>query len=325
MNKKKILITGSCGFIFGNFVRKLMHWSNRESNNCPYSIISVDKVNVNAANSLYYNKDHTFYIADICDQHIINTIFQFEKPDIVIHGAAETFVDYSLSDPNIFMTSNVLGTQIIINCCVKFGVEKLIYISTDEVYGQLTDENAPAWTELSPLNPRNPYSASKAAGELLVQAAHQSHGLIYNITRSSNNYGPRQTPEKLIPKAIKCVLDGQKIPIYGEGRQMRDWTHVSDNCSAILSILKRGAPNEIYNISANQELHNIEVIQKICNTIGKGHNLITHIPDPRSGHDFRYSINSSKLKQLGWEPKLKFSEGIEKTVDWYMNNKWFLK
>jgi len=325
MSKKKVLITGSCGFIFGNFIRKIVYESNKDPIKYPYSIVSIDRVNSNTTNSMYWNKNHTFHIADIRDQHVMDVIFQFEKPDIVIHGAAESFVDYSLSDPNSFMTSNVLGTQVIINACLKQKVEKLIYISTDEVYGQLTSESDKPWKEDAPLDPRNPYSASKAAGELLVRAAHYSHGLIYNITRSSNNYGPRQTPEKLIPKAIKCILHDQKIPIYGQGLQIRDWTHVFDNCSAILTILNQSAPNETYNISANQELPNIEVIQKICNTLNKGHELISFIEDPRMSHDFRYSIDSSKIRDLGWKPSYKFKEGIIDTVDWYTNNQWFLK
>lgn len=324
MSKKKILVTGSCGFIFSNFVRKLIY-SNKESGEDKYSVVSVDRVNNNAINSMYVNKNHTFYVGDIRDQHVMDVIFSFEKPDIVIHGAAETFVDYSLSDPNSFVNSNILGTQVVINCCLKYGVERLIYISTDEVYGQLTNESDPPWDESAPLNPRNPYSATKASGELLVKAAHQTHGLIYNITRSSNNYGPRQTPEKLIPKAIKCILDDKQIPIYGQGLQIRDWTHVFDNCSAIMTVLNNGVPNEIYNIAANQELPNVEAIQKVCNAMGKGHNLITHIPDPRPGHDFRYSISSEKIRQLGWKPVYKFKDGIVDTVEWYNNNKWFLK
>lgn len=319
MSNKKVLVTGSCGFIFGNFVRKAIYEKQ------PYNFVSIDRVPTNAGNSVYWNKGHVFHIADLRDQHIIDTIFQYEKPDIVIHGAAETFVDSSLVDPNSFVTSNVLGTQIVINCCVKHKVEKLIYVSTDEVYGQLTSESEPAWSEDAVLNPRNPYSATKAAGELLIRAAHQSYGLMYNITRSSNNYGPRQTSEKLIPKTIKCIIDGEKIPIYGQGLQIRDWTHVYDNCAALLTVLNKGLPNETYNIAANQEFTNIEVVQKICNTMGKGHDLISFIPDPRMGHDFRYSIDASKIKKMGWKPQFKFSDGIVNTVGWYNANQWSLK
>jgi dTDP-glucose 4,6-dehydratase len=276
---------------------------------------------------MYWNKNHTFHIADIRDQHVIDVIFQFEKPDIVIHGAAETFVDHSFIDPNSFVTSNVLGTQVIVNACIKHGVQKLIYISTDEVYGQLTSEDEPSWTEDSPINPRNPYAATKAAGELIVKAANQSHGLVYNITRSANNYGPRQSPEKLIPKAIKNILKGIPIPIYGQGSQLRDWTHVFDNCTGIMTVLKEGKPNEVYNISANQEFSNIEVIQNICNVMKTGHDLITFVEDPRKGgHDFRYSINSDKLKKLGWKPTIKLSDGLSNLcVPWYLNNQWWFK
>jgi len=314
----KVLITGTCGFILGNFIRKAIYEKQ------PYSFVSIDKVSGNA-NALYSHKNHVFHVADIRDQHIIDKIFQFERPNIVIHGAAESFVDASLTDPNAFVTSNVLGTQVIINACVRHNVRRLIYISTDEVYGHLTSESDPPWNEEAPLNPRNPYSASKAAGELMVKAAHQSFGLIYNITRSSNNYGPRQTSEKLIPRAIKCILQGEKIPIYGQGLQIRDWTHVFDNCSALLTVLNQGKPNETYNISANQELTNIEVIQKICNAMGQGHDLISFVEDPRKGHDFRYSVDSSKIRELGWKPNYKFREGIVDTVEWYKINQWFLK
>ncbi len=317
-DRKKILVTGSCGFIFSNFVRKAVYDKQ------PYQLISLDRVNLNT-NSMYWNKNHTFHIADIRDQHVIDKIFEFEKPDIVIHGAAESFVDSSLTDPNSFVTSNVLGTQVIINACVKSKVKKLIYISTDEVYGQLTNENQDSWKEDAPLNPRNPYSATKAAGELLVKAASESFNLKYNITRSSNNYGPRQFPEKLLPKTIKCILENKPIPIYGQGQQIRDWTHVYDNCSALFSIINSGQDNETYNISANQEFTNIEVIQQICNVMNKGHELISFVEDPRKSHDFRYSVDTNKLKELGWKATTKFKDGIVDTVNWYLNNQWFLK
>jgi dTDP-glucose 4,6-dehydratase len=321
---KKVLVTGTCGFIFGNFIRKAIYDQNQKKPQA-YTFVSVDRVTANALNSMYWNNNHPFYPADIRDQHIIDVIFQREQPDIVIHGAAETFVDTSLKDANSFVTSNVLGTQVIINSCLKHKVKKLIYVSTDEVYGQLTNEQEIAWTEESPLAPRNPYSATKAAAELLVKAASETHGLIYNITRSSNCYGPRQLPEKLVPKAIKCVLDGQKIPIYGQGLQIRDWTYVADNCSAIMTVLEKGLPNNVYNISANQEFTNIETIQSVCNAMGRGHELISFIEDPRPGHDFRYSVDTTKIRELGWRPSYKFKDGIKDTVQWYTDNQWFLK
>lgn len=322
---KKVLITGTGGFIFSNFVRKAIY-DQVKSDDRSYKFISVDKVTkTSVLNNIYQNKNHTFYIGDISDPHFINVLFEYERPDVVIHGAAESFVDDSLKDPNKFIQANVLGTQVLVNAAVKWGVEKFIYISTDEVYGQLEKDTDASWTEESPLNPRNPYSASKAAGELVVKAASYSYGLNYNITRSSNNYGPRQTSEKLIPKAIKCILNNEKIPIYGQGLQIRDWTYVADNCNGIMTVLEKGKPNEIYNISANQEFTNIEVIQSICNVMESGHSLISFIKDPRQGHDFRYSVDCTKLKTLGWKPSYKFKEGLADTIEWYQKNQWFLK
>jgi dTDP-glucose 4,6-dehydratase len=315
----KILITGTVGFIFSNFIRRAIYEKQ------PHQFVSIDRVAGNA-NALYFHKNHSFHIADIRDQHIIDKIFQFEQPDIVIHGAAESHVDYSLTDPNSFVTSNVLGTQTIINSCVKHKIRKLIYISTDEVYGQLNNEDEASWPEDAPLNPRSPYAATKAAGELLVKAAYQAYGLKYNITRCSNNYGPRQTTEKLLPKTIKSILNDQPIIVYGQGLQIRDWTHVFDNCTAINTIINSGEDNQVYNISANQECTNIELIQKVCNIIGKGHNLVKFIDDPRgNAHDFRYSVDCSKLKKLGWKPEIKLSDGLLHTVEWYNNNKWMIK
>lgn len=318
--KKKCLVTGSLGFIFSNFIRKACY------EKAPYTFVTLDKAILpGSLNNVYVNKAlSNNYIADITDEHIINKIFELERPDIVIHGAAESSVDSSLTDANTFVKSNVLGTQVLINASLKYNVQKFVMISTDEVLGHLTSESDPPWTEESPINPRNPYSSTKAAAELLVKAANQTHGLTYNITRSSNNYGPRQTTNKLIPRVIKCILNNEKIPVYGKGDQIRDWTHVWDNCAGILTILEKGAPNEIYNIAANQEFTNIEVIQEICNAANKGHNLIEHIKD-RPGHDFRYSLDSSKLRALGWEPQVKFKNGVSDTWNWFNNNQWFLK
>lgn len=320
MNKKKILCTGTGGFIMGNLVR------NAIFNKAPYEFVSIDKIcKKSTLNNMYSNKNHTFHIGDIADEHFIDVIFEYEKPDIVLHGAAETFVDDSLKEPNKFIHSNVLGTQVLINAAVKSGIEKFVYLSTDEIYGQLKDDKESSWTEESSPNPRNPYAASKLAGEYLLKAASESFGLNYNITRSSNNYGPRQTPEKLIPKIIKCILEGKKFPIYGKGAQMRDWLHVFDNCAAIMKVVESGKYGETYNISANQEYSNVEVVQLICNAIGKGHDLLEFIEDPRMSHDFRYSISSKKMKELGWEPRWKFKDGIVQCAEWFVNNQFFLK
>lgn len=319
--RNKVLVTGSGGFIFSNFIRQAFY----DKLDRDYTFISVDKVKRSRAiYNVYTNKNHTFYVGDVADAHFMNVIFEVERPDIVIHGAAETFVDTSIENALPFIRSNVLGTQVIIDACLRWKASKLIYISTDEVYGHLETEDEPPWPETAPLKPRNPYAASKASGELLVRAANTTHGLAYNITRSCNNYGPRQDPEKFMPKIIKNVLEGKNVPVYGQGRQVRDWLHVLDNCEAIIKVMTDGKPNETYNVAANQEYSNIEVFQAVCNTLGKGHELIEFVPD-RPGHDFRYSIDASKLKDLGWKPQYKFKDGIQQCISWYVNNQWFLK
>lgn len=319
MNKKTICLTGSAGFIFSNFIRKAIHLK------LPYRFVSIDKINDHKnLTNLYVNNNHKFYLADISDVHMVDTIFKHEKPDVVINGAAESSVDKSLIDPLCFTTSNIVGTQNLINASLKYNVKRFMQVSTDEVYGQLTEQEQP-WDESCPLNPRNPYSASKAAAELMVQAASKSHGLKYVITRSSNNYGPRQMPDKLIPKVIQCILKGEKIPLYGTGSQLRDWTHVYDNCSAIAFLIENAIDNEIYNISAHQEFTNLEVVNKICDVLQNGHNLISFVEDPRKSHDYRYAINTSKLESLGFKASMKFKDNIEEVVEWYKLNSYFLK
>lgn len=318
-SKPKLLITGSGSFMFGNFIRYAIH------NKYNYNFVSIDKVQKHSMMyNVYTNKDHQFHIGDVCDEHFIDVLFKVEKPDIVIHAAGETSVDKSIENPTLFVKSNVLGTQVIINACVSSGVKKLIYISSADVYGHLTDEEQPSWKENAPLNPRNVHSASKAAGELLIKAAHITHGLTYNIIRPCNNFGPRQSADKFIPKIIKSIVDDKPIFIYGQGMQIRDWLYVEDNCEAILKILSDGKENEIYNVSANQELANIEMVQKICNVFGKGHSLIQFVEE-RLGHDFRYSIDSAKIRNLGWQPKYNLMDALNATVRWYNLNQWFLK
>lgn len=310
---KKIIITGSCGFLMGNFLRKAIYEKQ------PYQFTSIDRVNDNAANSVYWNKSHTFHIADIRDQHIVDTLFQFDPPDVVIHAASE-----SENESNSFITSNVLGTQVIINACLKHKVKKLIYISTDKVYGQLNSETDASWTEDTLLNPRNAYAVTKAAGEQLVKSACELQGLTYNIIRLSNSYGPRQSLNKLVPKTIKSIIKEEKISVYDQGLQIRDWTHVFDACAGIINILNNGKDNEIYNLSSGQEFSNIEVVQKICNAMNKGHNLINFVEVGRP-QDFRYAMNTSKIKELGWKPEYKFKDGIVDCINWFIANKWILK
>lgn len=323
MEKKKILITGSCGFIGSNLVRTI------RSNIKDYDIVSIDKITLPIfQKNIYINKNHKFYLGSIEDSHFINRVFDIEKPDYVMHLAAESHVDASISNPNAFVNSNVLGTQVLVNASVKYDIQKFIYISTDEVYGALSHSDAP-WTEDSQINPKNPYSASKAAGELVVQAAMNTHKLPVVITRSCNNFGPRQAPDKLIPKVIKCILNNEKIPVYGQGLQTREWIYVIDNCWGLIAALQNGVPGEVYNISTSAELSNIELVQKICNLLEdenkNAHDLISFVED-RKGHDFRYSINSDKLKSLGWSPKFKFTESLATTVSWFKSNKnWWFK
>ena len=322
-NKKKILLTGGFGFIFSNFMRKVLY----DRLHHEFQFCLVDKITNNTLfHNIYYNEEvGNNYIADVKDQHIINRIFEFEKPDIIIHAAAESSVDASLENPNIFIESNVLGTQVMVNAAIKYGVKKFIYVSSDEIYGSLTSESDAAWTEKSIPSPLNPYSVSKYSGELIVKAAHNSFGLPYIITRSCNNYGQRQTANKLIPRVIKCILDNKPIPIYGKGDQIRDWMYVLDNCSAMVKILRSNKINEVFNISANCETSNLELVNKICNIMGRGHDLIKFVDD-RPGHDFRYSLDSSKIRnELGWKPEVSFIDGLNDTVNWFNINSYFLK
>lgn len=311
--KKKILVTGSCGFIFSNFMFKNMH-SRQE-----YDFTSVDKLLAEYNfNNICRHPDHHFYMGDIADEQFMNNVFLLEKPDYVIHGAAESFVDDSIASAKPFIHSNVVGTQCMVDLSLKHNIKKFIYISTDEVYGQLKPGEA-SWTEESITLPRNPYSASKLAGELIVRAAGETHGLNYNITRCSNNYGPRQPPRNLIPKVITCLLNDKEIPIHGSGEQLREWLYVTDHNDAVMRVLKDGKNKEIYNIGSGFELTNLEVVRHIGN-IMKVQPKIKHIKD-RPGHDFRYSVDCNKIKELGWHSKFSnFDFGIESTVRWYMEN-----
>jgi dTDP-glucose 4,6-dehydratase len=312
--KKRILITGSGGFIFSNFIRQVFY------EKMPYIISSIDRVrDSHVIHNIYVNQDHQFYIADIRDLHTLRVIFEKERPDIVIHGAAESCGDTALP----LTTSNVVGTQNIIDQCVNIG-SKLIYMSTDKVYGSLNSEQDSSWDDDSPINPRNLYAATKAAGELLVKAAAMTHNLKFNIIRVSNNYGPWQTTEKLIPGIIERVISEKEIPIYGKGNQLRDWIHVYDTCSALFKIIDSGVNEETYNVTAKQEFMNLEVAQIVCNTLNKGHDFLKHVED-RPGHDFRYSMTNDKIKSIGWNPKYKFRDGIIQTCQWYMTNKFALQ
>jgi dTDP-glucose 4,6-dehydratase len=321
MKRKKVLITGSSGFIYGNAIRQFIY------NKAPYDFVGVDKIQDDRlVNNIYYTKSYQFYLADVCDKHIMNRIFQYEQPDIVIHASAMTHVCDSLKAPQSFIDNNITATQNIIDLCIKYN-SLLLFQSTDEVLGSLSSTNDNAWDESAPLNPRNPYSASKAAAEFLIKAAHNAHRLNYIIVRSSNNYGPRQV-DKLVPTTIKCILNDQKIPIFGKGDHIRSWTYVNDNNDGIIKLIDESdnIKNQIFHLDSNCELTNVEIVQEICNIMKKGWDLISFVEDPRkNAHDFRYAMSCEKIKSLGWKPKTKFKDGLSATVNWYLNNQYFLK
>jgi dTDP-glucose 4,6-dehydratase len=308
----KVLVTGSGSGLIINLLRKAIFEKQ------PYTFVSVDRISDGSTlNNIYVNKDHQFYFGNITDSHYMNILFEVERPDIVIHAAAET------SNTNHFISSNVSGTQTIIQHCLKWGVSRLIYISDDKVYGQLKNEDDLPFKETAPFNPRYAYAASKAAGELLITAAHHSRELPYDIIRLSNVYGPRQPARNLIPTAINSIIRNEKIRLYGDGLQVRNWIHTYDACSAILTVLNSTVSNGSYNVSG-YEYSNIEVIQKICNVFGKGHELITFV-DPVTHYDTRRSSDSTKIRELGWKPRLKLGDGILETVEWFQRNIWALQ
>lgn len=317
----KILVTGGAGFIFTNFIRNVLY-------NNLYEIVSIDKILLEKSlHNIYSNKNHKSYIGDIADEHFVNLIMKIEKPDLIINGAAESFVDSSITNINPFIHSNINGMQTIINAALKHNI-KLIQCSTDEVYGHLNNEDDPSWKEDAPINPRNPYAATKASSELLVKAAGNTHGLKYLITRSCNNFGPRQPLRNLIPVVINAILNKKDIPVYGQGKQIREWIYVADFNFALLKLIELFKndiiTNDVYNISSGFEISNLEMVNHICNIIGYGHDKITFVKD-RPGHDFRYSCDSSKLRNLGWKPESKFLDGLQETVNWYVKNQWYLK
>lgn len=320
MNKKTILITGVCGFIFTNFVRDIIPYYQK------YNFIGIDKIissynieNINPLPKRY--KNYKFYMGDICDQLFINNIFNIEKPDFIINGAAESFVCDSIKSALEFENSNVRGTQVLIDASVKYGIEKFIQISTDEVYGQLKTKDDKSWTEDSVPAPRNPYSATKYAAEVLLFAANQTHGLQYNITRCCNNYGKFQPYRNLIPKIIISLLNNKPITIHGDGSNIREWINCYDHCNAIMTILENGVINNIYNIGSGKEceISNLDMVYKIANYLKKDP-IINYIEN-RKGHDFRYSINCDKLRyKLGWIPTETFNTSLNNCIEWYKIN-----
>lgn len=317
----KLLVTGGAGFIGSNFIHYMMRKYPT------YKIINVDLLtyagNLNNLEGIDRQDGYKFIKADIADRAIMHELFKFELFDAVVNFAAESHVDRSIARPDIFVRSNLQGTQSLLDSAREHGVQRFVQISTDEVYGTLGSNGL--FSEETPLAPNSPYSASKAGADLLVRAYHETYGMRTNITRCSNNYGPYQFPEKLIPLMICKALVGDSLPVYGDGLNVRDWLHVEDHCSAIDLVLHHGRNGEVYNIGGNNERTNLEVVHTILQEMGRPETLITYVED-RLGHDRRYAIDASKIRrELGWVPQHDFASGIRETVQWYLNNEKWLK
>ncbi|WP_316569204.1 dTDP-glucose 4,6-dehydratase [Neobacillus sp. YIM B06451] len=318
MARKKILVTGGAGFIGGNFVQYMV-------NKYPaYDVYNLDVLTYAGDLTKHRNienKDNYFFVkADIVDRGTIISLFEKEQFDYVVHLAAESHVDRSITDPGVFVRTNVLGTQVLLDASKHINVTKFVHVSTDEVYGELDFDPTTFFTEDTPLQPNSPYSASKASSDLLVRAYYETYGLPMNITRCSNNYGPYHFPEKLIPLTISRLLNDEKVPIYGDGKNIRDWLHVWDHCKAVDLVMHEGREGEIYNVGGHNERTNLEVVKTIMTILSKSEDLIEFVPD-RLGHDKRYAIDPTKLENLGWKPTYTFENGIGQTILWYLDNK----
>ena len=313
-----IIVTGGAGFIGGNFVHYMV---NKYPN---YNIIVLDKLTYagNLATLESVIDKIRFVKADIADREAVYKLFEDAKPDMVVNFAAESHVDRSIEEPEIFLKTNILGTQVLMDACRKYGIKRFHQVSTDEVYGDLPlDRPDMFFTEETPIHTSSPYSASKASADLLVQAYHRTYGLPVTISRCSNNYGPYHFPEKLIPLMIANALADKPLPVYGEGLNVRDWLYVEDHCIAIDLIIHKGKVGEVYNIGGHNEKTNIYIVKKILELLGKPESLITYVTD-RKGHDLRYAIDPTKIhNELGWQPKTMFDDGIIKTIEWYLSHK----
>ena len=316
----KIIVTGGAGFIGGNFV----HYMLKE--HPEYQIICLDKLtyagNMETLEPVMDNPNFTFVKADIADRDAVYALFEKEKPDVVVNFAAESHVDRSITDPGIFLQTNIIGTGVLLDACRIYGIKRYHQVSTDEVYGDLPlDRPDLFFTEETPLHTSSPYSASKASADLLVMAYHRTYGLPTTISRCSNNYGPYHFPEKLIPLMIANALNDKPLPVYGKGENVRDWLYVEDHCRAIDRIIHKGRVGEVYNIGGHNERTNLQVVKTVLKELGKSEDLITYVTD-RPGHDRRYAIDPAKIHaELGWEPLTLFDEGIKKTVKWYLENR----
>ena len=315
----KILVTGGAGFIGGNFIHYLLREHPEEQVVCLDALTYAG--NLKTLEDVRDNPRFTFLKGDITDAQAVDRVFRDKRPDVVVNFAAESHVDRSIQDPQLFLRTNIIGTGVLLDACRKYGIPRFHQISTDEVYGDLPfDRPALSFSETSPLSPSSPYSASKASADLLALSYHRTFGVPVSISRCSNNYGPYQHPEKLIPLTIRHALENHPIPIYGTGENVRDWIYVEDHCAAVDLILRQGKAGELYNIGGRQEWSNLSVVKAILKILGKPESLIQFVAD-RPGHDRRYAINSEKLEtQLGWCPAVTFEEGIRRTIAWYFNH-----
>jgi dTDP-glucose 4,6-dehydratase len=314
---RAVLVTGGAGFIGGNLVRHL----RRERPQ--WTIVNLDKLtyagNLESLADLRADPKHVFVRGDIANAELVEHLFRAHSIDAVLNLAAESHVDRSILGPGIFVETNVGGTQSLLEAARQAGVGRFVQISTDEVYGSLGAEGR--FSETSPIKPSSPYSASKAASDLIALSYHHTYGLDVVVTRCSNNYGPYQFPEKLIPLMIANAMEGRKLPVYGDGMQVRDWIHVEDHCAALLAALEKGAPGEVYNIGSDNEWPNLMIVRAILKELGKDASLIEHVKD-RLGHDRRYAIDARKAhEQLGWAPRISFAQGLASTVAWYGANR----
>ena len=316
----KILVTGGAGFIGGNFVYHQLRHHPEDTILCLDALTYAG--NLDTLKDAMPNPSFRFVRGDIADRALVNRLFEEERPDIVVNFAAESHVDRSIEDPEIFLRTNVLGTQVLMDACRKYGVGRFHQVSTDEVYGDLPLEQ-PDWffTEDTPIHASSPYSASKASADLLVLAYHRTFRLPATITRCSNNYGPYHFPEKLIPLMISRALSDMPLPVYGKGENVRDWLYVEDHCRAIDLVMRSGRPGEVYNVGGHNERTNLQVVKAILKELGKPERLITFVTD-RPGHDMRYAIDPAKIRrELGWSPETRFEDGIAKTIAWYLDNR----
>ena len=315
-----IVVTGGAGFIGSNFIYHMLEKYP------DYRIICVDCLtyagNMSTLKTALVNPAFKFLKINITDRQAVYSMFEEEKPDIVVNFAAESHVDRSIENPEIFLDTNIKGTAVLMDACRKYGIKRYHQVSTDEVYGDLPlDRPDLFFTENTPIHTSSPYSSSKASADLLVMAYHRTYGLPVTISRCSNNYGPFHFPEKLIPLMIINALADKPLPVYGEGLNVRDWMYVKDHCKAIDLIIHKGREGEVYNVGGHNEMKNIDIVKLICKELGKPESLITHVAD-RKGHDMRYAIDPAKIhNELGWLPETSFSDGIRMTIQWYLDNR----